>query len=426
MALRPTPVPEESIGRYRIEAELGRGAMGVVYQARDPVLGRRVALKTIHETFSAAESYRRRFFAEARAAAGLSHPGIVLVYDIGLDADTRRLFLALEHLEGETVEARLARETRLPWRDALHVAATIARALDHAHGKGVVHRDVKPSNIMILADGQAKILDFGVARLPASQLTGAGELVGTPAYMSPERVREEDADGRTDVFSLGAVLYEMVTGRRPFQGRTIPEVLRAVEAFDPPPPSRAVPDVPAGLDGVVARALQKSVDRRYATAGELAESLDAVIRGRAPAPPKETASPGPDPELLRKVSTTRPAGVSLRLPPTLRVSVAILSGSLQGEVFPLNQPRLVIGRDGAETEAPDVALPDSEVSGQHAAVECYGERVLLRDLGSTNGTFVGETRVTQRELEDRTEFRIGRTSMLLMLTPLEESAPRSS
>jgi len=425
MALNPESARDESIGRYRIEAELGRGAMGVVYRARDPVLGRRVALKTIHETLSAAESYRRRFFAEARAAAGLSHPGIVLVYDIGLDADTRRLFLALEHLEGETVEARLIQRTRLPWRDAVHVAAGIARALDHAHRKGVVHRDVKPSNIMILPDGQAKILDFGVARLPASQLTGAGQLIGTPAYMSPERSREEDADGRTDVFSLGAVLYEMVTGRRPFQGRTIPEVLRAVETLDPPPPSRSVPEVPARLDDVVARALQKQLDRRYPTAGALADALDALIRGRAPETPKDAAPPRPDPELLKKVSTTRRAGVSLRLPPTLRVSVAILSGSLQGEVFSLDQPRLVIGRAGAETDTPDVALPDSEVSGHHAAVECYGERVLLRDLGSTNGTFVGESRVTQRELEDRTEFRVGRTSMLLTLTPLDEPDPRS-
>ena len=214
----------ETIGRYRVLRELGQGIMGVVYEAEDPLLGRRVALKTIHRALSSdpatGEMFEKRFFAEAKAAASLSHPGIVVVHDLGRD-DSGRLFIALEHLSGQTLESQLAGGRALPWEVALRVAGGVAEALHHAHSRGIIHRDVKPANVMILEAGAPKILDFGIARLPASQLTTGGSTFGSPSYMAPERMDGKTPDPRADVFSLGAVLYEMLTGQKAFGGKDL-------------------------------------------------------------------------------------------------------------------------------------------------------------------------------------------------------------
>jgi serine/threonine-protein kinase len=260
--------------------------MGVVYEAHDPDLGRRVALKTIRLAFEVSPaqraSFEKRFLAEARAAAGLSHPGIVVVHDVGRDEATGTLFIALEYLEGRTLAEELGPGAPLDWRRALGMAGQIAEALHHAHAQDIVHRDLKPANIMLLSSGQLKIMDFGIAKLPASDLTAAGQLFGTPSYMSPEQAGGTTVDARSDIFSLGCVLYELLTATRAFGGPTLPAILTRVMKEDPPPPSRVVPGIPAGVDEVVARALAKSPTDRYPNGHALAEDAAEVQQGRPP------------------------------------------------------------------------------------------------------------------------------------------------
>jgi predicted Ser/Thr protein kinase len=273
------------IGRFEIESELGRGMMGVVYRAHDPDLGRTVALKTVSLAFAVSdeerEAFQRRFLEEARIAARLSHPGIVVVHDVGRDAATGALFIALEYLSGRTLAEVLAAGP-LPWKEALRLGARVARALHHAHAEGIVHRDVKPANLMVLDSGEPKILDFGVAKAPASQLTAAGQFFGTPAYMAPEQVSGQPVDARTDIFALGCVLYQMLTGRRAFEGESVAAILNRVLHEEPTAPSRLRPGLPSTVDAVVARALAKDPGRRYARGSELADDLEAVAAGRPP------------------------------------------------------------------------------------------------------------------------------------------------
>ena len=198
------------LGRYEIQEEIGRGMMGVVYRAFDPVLGRPVALKTVGLAFALPEGERRsfeeRFLAEARVAAGLAHPGIVVVHDAGRDPATGMLFIAFEHLEGRTLADMTADGASLEWPEALRIVGRVAEALQHAHARSVIHRDIKPANIMILAGGEPKVMDFGIAKVPASQITIPGEFFGTPSYMSPEQANGDPVDARSDLFSLGSIL----------------------------------------------------------------------------------------------------------------------------------------------------------------------------------------------------------------------------
>jgi len=276
----------QTLGRYEIRRELGRGMMGVVYEALDPALGRRLALKTIRLAFEVppAEraSFEQRFLGEARAAAALQHPGIVVVHDVGRDDASGTLFIALEFLEGRTLAEESAAGKPMEWTRALRLGAQVARALHHAHAEGIVHRDVKPANIMVLASGHAKIMDFGIAKVPASQLTMAGEFFGTPSYMSPEQAGGLPVDPRSDLFSLGCILHQLLTAQRAFDGPTLPTILMRVMQEDPPPPSRLVPGLPAGVDAVVGRALAKDRDRRYPDGKTMAEDIEDVLAGRTP------------------------------------------------------------------------------------------------------------------------------------------------
>ena len=279
------PVPQ-TLGRYQIRRELGRGMMGVVYEALDPALGRRLALKTIRLAFEVPPadraSFEQRFLGEARAAAALQHPGIVVVHDVGRDDASGTLFIALEFLEGRTLAEETAAGKPVEWTRALRLGAQVARALHHAHAEGIVHRDVKPANIMVLASGHAKIMDFGIAKVPASQLTMAGEFFGTPSYMSPEQAGGSPVDPRSDLFSLGCILHQLLTAQRAFDGPTLPTILMRVIHEDPPPPSRLVPGLPAGVDAVVGRALAKDRDRRYPDGKTMAEDIEDVLAGRTP------------------------------------------------------------------------------------------------------------------------------------------------
>jgi len=289
-----------TLGRYEIRRELGRGTMGVVYEAHDPALGRSVALKTVHALLALGpterEGFERRFLAEARVAAGLSHPGIVVVHDVGRDEVSGTLYIALELLPGCTLSERMADGTPWPWREALRMGERLARALAVAHARGIVHRDVKPANVMLLPSGEPKLMDFGIAKVPAEQLTTPGEFFGTPSYMSPEQATGGPVDARSDLFALGAILYLMLTGRRAFDGPNVPAILARVAQRDPPRPSTLV-EAPEAIDYLIARTLAKLPADRHADATSLAEDLDDVLSNQPPrhavgwiAPPRnETA-----------------------------------------------------------------------------------------------------------------------------------------
>jgi len=278
--------PLEALGRYRILAELGRGTMGVVYRAHDPDLGRDVALKVIRPAVEAAEegatNYEQRFFNEARAAARLSHPAIVVVHDVGRDPPSGALFMALELLRGRTLHAIIRESAPLPWREALSLVERVAEGLHHAHERGIVHRDVKPANIMVLESGEPKIMDFGIAKVEASQLTAAGQLFGTPLYMSPEQALARPVDARSDVFSLGAVLYEMLTGRKAFAGGSVHHIVLQVVEGEPSPASSVVSGLPPDIDYVLARCLAKDPAQRYPNGRALAEDLRDMLGGSRP------------------------------------------------------------------------------------------------------------------------------------------------
>ena len=278
----------ETLGRFEILDKLGEGGMGVLYRARDPVLGRVVAIKLLRPDAVADASRTRRFVQEARAASSLNHPGIVTVYDVGEDPQWGT-YIAMECLEGESLRQRLARGP-LPLAEVLRIAVEIARGLAAAHTAGIVHRDVKPANVMITTTGLVKVLDFGLAKLvqpepgaAPSQLatveavTGHGVRLGTPAYMSPEQVEGQAVSARTDVFSFGAVLYEMLTGRRPFDGGSEASLLSAI-LRDPPAPVRALrPEMDARLETLVNRCLEKNAEARPASAEALLPELEACL-----------------------------------------------------------------------------------------------------------------------------------------------------
>jgi serine/threonine protein kinase len=277
----------QRIGRYKILGELGRGAMGIVYKAEDPNLDRVVALKTIviEADAEGRKEYERRFFLEAKAAGKLNHPNIVTVYDFGEAEDVA--YLAMELVEGTDLRERLkdSKGAGLPAIDAVDFAQQVAEGLGYAHERGIVHRDIKPGNIMLQPRGQAKIMDFGLARMRvADHKTSTGMVLGTPKYMSPEQVAGQPVDQRSDIFSLGIVLHEMLTGTRLFAGEDAPQIMHNVVHVEHEPPTRIKPELPSMLDFVVARALKKDPALRYQDAFELSADLGnclAELRGKA-------------------------------------------------------------------------------------------------------------------------------------------------
>ena len=263
------------LGRYAIQSELGRGAMGVVYKATDTALERTVAVKTVNMALErdGAEKYEARFYQEARAAGSLNHPNIVTVYDVGKEGNVA--YMAMEFIQGAELRSLLADGRALPVSQAVSIAAQVAEGLAYAHQHGVVHRDIKPANIMVLADGPVKITDFGIARMRASndELTQSGMMLGSPKYMSPEQVIGKRADHRSDIFSLGVILYEMLTGNAPFTGENVTALMYQIVNFAPPAPSAVNPAVPELLNFIVAKMLAKPLEERYQNAPELANDL---------------------------------------------------------------------------------------------------------------------------------------------------------
>jgi predicted Ser/Thr protein kinase len=268
------------LGRYVIERLLGRGAMGVVYLARDPVIGRRVALKTLKPPDDAeeAEEFRQRFLREAQAAGILNHPGIVTVHDAGVDEGTGLSYIAMEFIEGKSLRELVKSGHSFAFSDIARIGAALASGLDYAHSKGVVHRDIKPANIILTPQGSAKITDFGVARLESSNITTAGQFIGTPNYMSPEQVTGAKVDGRSDLFSLGVVLFELLAGNRPFVGASLTEVTYKIVHDPAPIPSQIRPGVPPAFNPIILKMLEKNPEQRYARGADVARGLDVLRR----------------------------------------------------------------------------------------------------------------------------------------------------
>jgi serine/threonine protein kinase len=264
-----------TLGRYRVTQELGRGAMGTVYRAQDPVLDRPVAIKTLNADLpeEVVAEMKARFVREAKSAGRLNHPNIVTVYDVGTEGDVA--FMAMEYLEGRSLRQVLDAGEALSFDAIADIAAQVAEALDYAGRFGIVHRDVKPANIMVLANGLAKLTDFGLAYVPSSMMTQKGTILGSPRYMSPEQVQEQSVDGRADIFSLGVVLYEMLTRSTPFAkpSGTVFDVMEAVVKQPAPKVSEANPAVPPAFDAIVARALAKQPGERFRRAHDLAHAL---------------------------------------------------------------------------------------------------------------------------------------------------------
>ncbi len=275
-----------SLGRYQLLAEIGRGAMGTVYQAMDPEIDRIVAIKTfslLDAVSTEGQAFRERFAQEARAAGRLTHPGIVAIYDRGEEPTTNTPYIVMEYVAGQPLNVLMAGSTvRLEERFALHVAKHVAEALSYAHERGVIHRDVKPANILITEDGNPKVADFGVARLDRSNLTLNGEVFGTPAYMAPEQITGGTVDGRSDIFSLGVILYTMLIGFRPFQGNTPHTIGFKVVNQEPVPITSFHLDLSKHTEYVVARSMAKNPASRYQTGNELALDLGDILEGREP------------------------------------------------------------------------------------------------------------------------------------------------
>lgn len=312
------------LDRYEIEAELGRGAMGVVYRARDPKLDRIVAIKTVSLAgldTAAEQEYRKRFVIEAQAAGRLSHPGIVTVFDV---REEPAPYLVMEYVDGQSLQHLVNGEKQpLPLSSTLRLVQEVAEALHYAHLQGVVHRDIKPANILVNAEGHPKIADFGIAKLNQAELTLPGQVLGSPAFMAPEQLSDESADARSDLFSLGVILYYMLTGHRPFQGNSTTTVCFKLINHEPPCVSAFEPKFPPELDRIVSRAIAKNPADRYQTGSAMAAELQilrekyGLVRnifepagtgGIAEANESEQTGKDPLPAFSSSVTTARTAG----------------------------------------------------------------------------------------------------------------------
>jgi len=273
LEIRPT------VGRYEVIEELGQGAMGIVYKARDPKINRLLAIKTIRFSDEFEEDrlqeIKDRFFREAQIAGKLSHPSIVAVYDVGEDFDLS--YLAMEFLNGENLQKHCRKDSLLPLRKVLYILAETAKALDYAHSQGVIHRDIKPANIMLLKDGKVKVTDFGIAKAVSDSQTKSGIVLGTPNYMSPEQINGQELDGRSDIFSVGVVFFELLTGQLPFHGKTLANLFYQITQGRHPSPRQINPKVPKPCEQMIDKALAKNPNQRFRSAGEFAKYLRVMI-----------------------------------------------------------------------------------------------------------------------------------------------------
>jgi serine/threonine protein kinase len=331
-------MPLKQLGRYEVIEELGRGSMGVIYKAFDPMLDRLVALKTVALELSReeTEAFERRFYREAKSAGRLNHPNIVTVHDVGKTDSVA--YIAMEFLQGRSLRDILDSGVVLPIDRIVDIAARVADGLAFAHDSGIVHRDIKPPNIMVLENGGVKITDFGIALLPSGSRTHAGTVFGSPKYMSPEQVVGREVDGRADVFSLGAVLYEMLTGFAPFFGGDLEAVLYQVINEMPAPPSTRNRAIPPAFDHIVAKALAKHPDDRYGSARAFALDLRNYRKLEGPAaaqPPART---------LERRALRRRKG---EIPPRSQASTSTAAPNYLGRIAAIGVPAAFLIFGGA-------------------------------------------------------------------------------
>jgi eukaryotic-like serine/threonine-protein kinase len=356
--------------RYEIEAPLGQGGMATVYRSTDRVLNRTVAVKVLSDRFAADEKFVTRFRREAQAAAGLNHPNIVSIYDTGDHGEAH--YIVMEYVEGETLGDMLRREGALPPQRAADIAAFVAAALEVAHGAGLVHRDVKPGNVMLTPEGVLKVMDFGIARAAADDsLTQTGAVLGTAAYLSPEQAQGLPVDARSDLYSLGCVLYEMLTGVQPFTGDSPVSIAYKHVNEEAAPPSRVNPDVPPDLDTVTMRAMAKVPDDRFPTAGAMREALATTAGIHA----AEAVGAATEPITGRRGDTAvMPPVAAEEQPPTGEgppggprrwLPIALVVAALVGLVG-LALVALTDGRDGSRREPPAAEETAAAVSVDQA------------------------------------------------------------
>ena len=351
----------DRIGKYRIVDRIGQGAMGEVFKAHDPFLNRYVALKTIAPALAGDPEFRQRFQREAQSAAQLNHPNIVTIYEFGND-DAGLTYMAMELLEGVDLREAIRRRSLGTLLQRIGLVEQICDGLAFAHARGVVHRDLKPGNIHIQPLGQVKILDFGLARLASSDMTKTGTVMGTPHYMSPEQVRGQKADARSDVFSLGAVFYEVLTHQRPFDGRSVSEVLQAIVEKDAVPLRRRAPDTPPAIAAIVERALARDPARRFPDAREMGRALTEAREALVGA----TLAPAPAAE----ATIVEDPGATIVEP--------ALHHATEGATALDPRRRSGTGRAG---ELPGTVRPDPTVAGDETALEPAPSRPTLLIAG---------------------------------------------
>jgi len=398
-------VQQERIGKYEILTRVGKGAMGEVYKARDPVLNRFVAIKVISAKLVSDEQFRRRFLQEARSAAQLNHRNITTVFEF--NEQPGQVFLVMEFLEGTDLREAITRRSLRRLEEKLGIIEQVCDGLSYAHSKGIIHRDLKPANIRILPNLTPKIMDFGLARLGTSEITRAGTVMGTPDYMSPEQVRAEKVDARADVFSVGAVLYHLLSERKPFEAPTVHSILYEVLERDPPKLTDLVPDLPPLVLPIVERALEKDPSRRFPNAAAMRDALRdarrALAAGRAAA---AALNPGAEGEatatrldgLARTYPSMPPptaASLSVRPPGSLPPSrpapagsaspptIAMMSGTMIEGATALELPSLEGGE--ASTERPEAtfvgATPEPAGLGRYLAAGAVLGVLLLAGAG---------------------------------------------
>lgn len=387
--------PGDRLMNYKIVRALGGGGFGTVYLARDLNLDLDVALKVLREDGAQDEALVQRLRTGARAAAHLRHPHIQQIFYQGVDPGRNLPFVAMEYLPGGDLRARIG---KLELAAALRVFADVCDAVAYAHEHGVIHRDLKPDNVLFNARGEVVVTDFDLARVEGeARLTRMGQTLGTMYYISPEQARGEAIDSATDLYALGVMLFELVSGTWPFTGRSAAEVMRAHLQEPPPRASRVAPGVPEYLDAVIAHAMAKDPRERYASARDLASAAVGPTAARDSLADENLAT------MLEPGKRARPAPPPPPAPraPTLKV----LDGALAGREFRLG-PATALGY----LPENDIVVPDDYVSGAHARIDREGDAYLLRDLNSTNGTRVAGQELTPyvpHRLKDGDLFELG-------------------